>query len=804
MKLGMIVSAVFFIFSCAFAGVDSSISGNVLDTDQVAVPGAKVQLQDSSGHVLKETTSSTTGEFSFFPVQFGSYQVVVTASGFAANSQAIAVASGANPHIDVNLISAKNKELILNVKEKRNMVTSSTSGSARDIDQQQIAEAPRGDDISLPRLLATTTPGIIQGPFGQMFIRGNHANIQYQIDGVQLPDSGSGTFGDAFSPRNVDHMEVITGGIPAEYGERLSAVVNIVTKSGTEKPGGTAEISYGSYNTLTPQVNFGGSDSTGRIHYFGSLSYTQTDRGLDTPQPMGYDNQTHGGADAVHDKAHAHEEFARVDDVVDNDNKFTVTAFNSNRFFQVPNYPDKFLATDPFFNQAGYTDVFGNQNQDPTKTTFNWVPSNTNDNQTEQDSYLEFVWKHSFTDNSFVQVAPYMKISSLVVNNDPTNDLATSSTGTNSNPNAQPDSFALNRTTTNIGLKTDYTWRVDSRNLVKTGFQVQNSSSKTNNLSIQQDLATAPFTYSGSDTGNMEAAYIQDSYSLTKALTFNFGLRYTGTQFKSDDISTSDGLLQPRLGVEYFLFDTTKLHAFYGKLFQPAPFENLRKAFVGTGGGGIQDYDIKAEKDDYYEVGVTQQVGGAHAIGLNYYYKNATDMMDDAQLLNTSIAQPYNFAHGYATGVEFSLSGQLTNNLSDFFNYSYEIAKGRSIDGGFFAFDPRFLPPDQFLYLDHVQINTANAGMTYTQDQTWATVEALYGSGLRSGPNNSVSLPSHMTFDATIGYKTKGDDALGGVKVAFDVVNIGNDSYPITVNNGFNGSHYAAGREYYIHLGKDF
>jgi len=45
---------------------------------------------------------------------------------------------------------------------------------------------------------------------------------------------------------------------------------------------------------------------------------------------------------------------------------------------------------------------------------------------------------------------------------------------------------------------------------------------------------------------------------------------------------------------------------------------------------------------------------GTQLVTVNAYYKDATNMLDETQLLNTGIDQPYNFATGYAYGVEFS------------------------------------------------------------------------------------------------------------------------------------------------------
>ena len=178
-------------------------------------------------------------------------------------------------------------------------------------------------------------------------------------------------------------------------------------------------------------------------------------------------------------------------------------------------------------------------------------------------------------------------------------------------------------------------------------------------------------------------------------------------------------------------------------------------------------------------------------------------MLDDTQLLNTSISQPFNFNHGYAYGVEFSAGGKISDDWSEYINYSYEIAKGQGISGGIFAFPPNTDPSGGYQFLDHVQVSTANAGVTYAKDRYYWTTQGLYGSGLRTGDSNSLSLPSHFSMDTTVGYNFAGDSWLSKFKLSADVLNIFNNVYPVTIANGFNGSHYVAGREFFFHLTKE-
>jgi outer membrane receptor for monomeric catechols len=224
---------------------------------------------------------------------------------------------------------------------------------------------------------------------------------------------------------------------------------------------------------------------------------------------------------------------------------------------------------------------------------------------------------------------------------------------------------------------------------------------------------------------------------------------------------------------------------------------------VNSGSGQLSPYDIKAEKDDYFELGVAQQFWNSHVVSLNTYYKMARNMLDDAQLLNTSIAQPYNFSNGYAYGAELSLKGQINDEFSDFANYTYEIAKGRGISGGIFAFPVNQLPPNTYQFLDHVQVHTATAGINYNKNHFTAGLNALYGSGLRTAPNNTGHLPGHLSFDLTAGYALTTGSWWRRWSFSGDILNVLNNVYPITVANGFNGSHYSAGREYFIRVAKD-
>ena len=149
--------------------------------------------------------------------------------------------------------------------QARSQIMPNLGATAYSMSQVQIASGAQGDNAPFNQVILRA-PGVAQDSAanGDLHVRGEHANLQYRINDVLLPEGITG-FGLELDPRFVSSLEFITGSLPAQYGFRTAGVVDIHTKSGAFEPSGEVEMYGGSYDTLRPSFEYGGSQ--GKLSY---------------------------------------------------------------------------------------------------------------------------------------------------------------------------------------------------------------------------------------------------------------------------------------------------------------------------------------------------------------------------------------------------------------------------------------------------------------------------------------------------------------------------------------------------------
>ncbi len=205
------------------------------------------------------------------------------------------------------------------------MLETDRTSSDTDINQT-ILERPLGAAPSRAiESIVASTPGFVTDDNGRMHARGSESQVQYVIDGVPVTDNMSAIFSTSLDARTLRTVEVLTGGIPAEFGDKLAGVINVNTRSGLEGPTqGGLSFSGGSFSTGEVAADF--ATHTKKLGFLTNLSASTSQRYLDPPT-----------LDNFHNFGRTGKGFFRLDYQFDANNSVRGVFNFGGSNFQVPN-----------------------------------------------------------------------------------------------------------------------------------------------------------------------------------------------------------------------------------------------------------------------------------------------------------------------------------------------------------------------------------------------------------------------------------------------------------------------------------
>jgi outer membrane receptor protein involved in Fe transport len=606
---------------------------------------------------------------------------------------------------------------------------------------------------------------------GDLHLRGEHANIQYRINDVLLPEGITG-FGQELDTRFVDSLRLITGSLPAQYGFRTAGVVDLRTKSGAFEPGGEASVYAGSYDTIKPGFEWGG--SKGNLNYFVDGSYNHNGIGIENPTPS---------KNPIHDNTDQFKAFSYLSCVLDDTSRISVMGSASYADFQVPNTPGLSPGTSP--GGTGW-------NQFMSVTNFN--SSTLNERQNEQNYYAVTAYQKSLDDFN-LQVAGFGRVSTVHFLPDPVGDLFFNGVASD-----------VSRKLYSGGLQADASYNLGEKHTLRGGMMILDES-----LSADSTTTVFPVDANGEPTGgafsiadsNTEHAvflglYLQDEWKILPKVTLNYGARFD-VYYSSFD---KENQPSPRVNLICQPTDATTLHAGYARYFTPPPLENVPSTsvqkFDNTSNASATDQadPVKAERANYFDAGISQKLAPGLQVGVDGYYKNAVNQLDDGLFGQTLILSAFNYAEGEIYGAEFTAT-YTTGGFYTYANVAYSVARGKNWDSAQFLFDPTDAAyvRDHWIALDHDQRVTGSFGASYlwkrSEGSSRIYVDALYGSGLRTdatAPDGSVipnggTVPAYYSvgigFEET--FQIRGKEHL---KARLDVVNLTDNTYLLRDGSG--------------------
>jgi outer membrane receptor protein involved in Fe transport len=221
-----------------------NIEGRVLDPQGAAVPGVTITATNQDTAYAKTGNADDEGNYRLILLPPGKYKVTTSgAQGFAtATYENVTVTIGGQAPLDIQLGLAGADTVSVNVEAEGQIVETTRTSVSSTVNERAIQNLPVNGRNFLD--FATLTPGVVRDPTrqGDLAVGGQKGTLNsLQVDGT---DNNNTFFGQSlgrtgtrppyqFSEEAVQEFQVNQNGFSAEFGRAGGAVINVVTKSGT-------------------------------------------------------------------------------------------------------------------------------------------------------------------------------------------------------------------------------------------------------------------------------------------------------------------------------------------------------------------------------------------------------------------------------------------------------------------------------------------------------------------------------------------------------------------------------------------
>ncbi|HTO79757.1 MAG TPA: TonB-dependent receptor, partial [Methylocystis sp.] len=489
------------------------------------------------------------------------------------------------------------------------------------LDRAAIDALPQGNETPLDKVLLQT-PGVAQdsAASGNLHVRNEHANLQYRINGILLPDGVSG-FGQVMETGFVGSMSLITGALPAQYGLRTAGLVDILSRPPPATPGGSVTIYGGSHATGQTFFEYGA--KSGQWEVFATGRLVRNNLGIENPTPS---------HEAIHDITEQGRFFGYASYAIDDATKLSYITGTSVANFHIPNNP----------NQPPQFEAFG----------VGWFDSSKlNEIQDERNFYNVIALTHS-TGALDTQLSYFSRYSTLHYVPDQFGDLIFNGVASD-----------VYRASLVNGLQGDGACRLTDAHTLRAGFTVSGEKthvvthSSLEPLDANGDPIDAPYGVydSSAKVGWIAGVYAQDEWKIADRLTLNGGLRFDQIrQFvEANQVS-------PRFALVFTPTEETTLHGGYARNFTPPPQALASPTTLAFYNNTTQQpaisysSPVRPERAHVFDVGATQKITRELEVGLDFYYKRARNLLDDGQFGAAYALTAFNYDRAYNSGVEFS------------------------------------------------------------------------------------------------------------------------------------------------------
>jgi len=253
LRYSIVLISILFSFSAARADVTGAISGTVRDRTGAIVTGAQVSIVNVQTNVSQESTTAADGSYHFLALQAGNYKITVTASGFRTyTNTGITLQVNDQLRVDATLQVGTITEVV-DISASAVHVETENTQLGDVIDSKKMLALPLNgrsylDLLGLQAGVAPTTAGTVEGntvsnrpvsggydnSTGNVSVNGQRETANaFLVNGGDVSEGRNLGAGLVPNLDSVQEFRLITNSFDAEYGKFSGAVMNAITKSGT-------------------------------------------------------------------------------------------------------------------------------------------------------------------------------------------------------------------------------------------------------------------------------------------------------------------------------------------------------------------------------------------------------------------------------------------------------------------------------------------------------------------------------------------------------------------------------------------
>jgi hypothetical protein len=695
------------------------IEGTVRDDSAKPVYSASVQLLRQGGGSVQSSYTASDGTFHFTAVEAGPYTLKVETSGFYSVERAFVLRPRQPFSLDIELQPKPTVQESVEVRSTYQTIDPQKTGSSYTFTHEDLENLPEPIADNTNDLVNNLMPGASNSHDNFLAVRGTEFSLHEFVNGVSFLDNTQPQFSPGVSPQIFETVDLMTGGFPAEYGNRFGGVLDITTRSGANLAGhGDVNFRGATLENYDLNADYGG--QVGWLGYYLFVDGFTSGRYLDPPEPK-----------ELYDFGKGSRATAQFDFHSGAKDAFKLLLMGGGTNFQQPNISD---------------------DQE--------VGRNAQRHLRQQTGILS--WYHTFSPETLLSTSLYERVGSDRVL--PTSDPIT------------PYSVA-SRAPFTIGIKSDisHLWHGQ---VIKAGVDlVRLRELESFFFDSRGDPDVFP-PFSGGLKGGQASLYLQDHFSPIHNLWVDLGVRYDYF-----DLVTTQAQTSPRIGFAYHFSRTKSvLRAAYNRYVSPPPIEySLLASFIGNNAVDPDQRvgNVRAYRQNYMEAGWSQELHPRVSLELNAYLHTGRDSFENHEISISRIFVPINFHAARSSGAEVVLNLKQLERLGITGRCQYALSRTYfygPITGGFAGDEPLVAGERIVPAFDQAHTGTAQIFYHNRWRGFWAGSALRYGSGtiVEHGPR----LPQHFTSDLAAGV-TLWNAEPRHLDFEFDVTNISNSIYQI-------------------------